>query len=414
MRNWGARWPVALIYPQIYPVAMGNLGFQTIYRLLNDTSSLHCERAFLPSPEDWREHQRTRTPILALESQRPLSDFAALAFSISFEADYPYVLQILEGAGVPLLAAARRPGDPLVLAGGVATFLNPEPLAPFVDAFFLGEGEAGAVPFFQFLAEGPGGAAAAPAAARPGANHPRGLRARRLPAPLPPGRPPGCVRSGAGLSTPGAGPAPAGTGALPYPQPPPGPPERMGGDVPGGDRARLLPGLPLLRRRLCLPPAPGAAAGGTVDPGGAGLAGKTQGGPGGGCGQRPPRHQRTVPENRGRGRRDGDQFAPGRLRRPGAFPAPGPGRSAERRPGPGGRQRALAPGNQQGSQPGRAGPGRGASQPVRHPAAPPLFHGGPAHRDPGGGGGNPPAGPLPGTPRQEGRAAASATWASSP
>ncbi|MGA9821591.1 MAG: hypothetical protein WBQ36_08345, partial [Desulfobaccales bacterium] len=130
VRNWGARWPVALIYPQIYPVAMGNLGFQTIYRLLNDTFGLHCERAFLPSPEDWREHQRTRTPILALESQRPLSDFAALAFSISFEADYPYVLQILEGAGVPLLAAERRAGDPLVLAGGVATFLNPEPLAP--------------------------------------------------------------------------------------------------------------------------------------------------------------------------------------------------------------------------------------------------------------------------------------------
>ncbi len=154
LRNWGARWPVALIYPQIYPVAMGNLGFQTIYRLLNDTAGLHCERAFLPSPEDWREHQRTRTPILSLESQRPLSDFAALAFSISFEADYPYVLQILEGAGVPLLAAARRPTDPLVLAGGVATFLNPEPLAPFVDAFFLGEGEAGAVPFFLFLAEG--------------------------------------------------------------------------------------------------------------------------------------------------------------------------------------------------------------------------------------------------------------------
>ena len=112
LRNWGARWPVALIYPQIYPVAMGNLGFQTIYRLLNDTSSLHCERAFLPSPEDWREHQRTRTPILTLESQRPLSDFAALAFSISFEADYPYVLQILEGAGVPLWPRSAAPPTP--------------------------------------------------------------------------------------------------------------------------------------------------------------------------------------------------------------------------------------------------------------------------------------------------------------
>ena len=153
VRDWGARWPVALVYPQIYPVAMGNLGFQTIYRLLNDSPNLHCERAFLPGPEDWEEYRRTGTALLSLESQRPLKNFAAVAFSISFEADYPYVLQILEGAGIPLLAAARRPGDPLVLAGGVATFLNPQPLAPFVDAFFLGEGEAGVVPFFQFLAE---------------------------------------------------------------------------------------------------------------------------------------------------------------------------------------------------------------------------------------------------------------------
>ena len=112
VREWGARWPVALVYPQIYPVAMGNLGFQAIYRLLNDTSGLHCERAFLPSPEDWEEYRRTRTPILSLESQRPLRDFAAVAFSISFEADYPYVLQILEGAGIPLLAAERRPRRP--------------------------------------------------------------------------------------------------------------------------------------------------------------------------------------------------------------------------------------------------------------------------------------------------------------
>jgi radical SAM superfamily enzyme YgiQ (UPF0313 family) len=153
VREWGASFPVALVYPQIYPVAMGNLGFQAIYHLLNRTAGLVCERAFLPTPEEWAEHRRTRTPVLTLESQRPLTDFAALAFSISFEADYPYVLQILAGAGMPLRAADRGPEHPLVLAGGVATFLNPEPLAPFVDAFFLGEGEAGAVPFFLFLAE---------------------------------------------------------------------------------------------------------------------------------------------------------------------------------------------------------------------------------------------------------------------
>jgi radical SAM superfamily enzyme YgiQ (UPF0313 family) len=157
VREWGARFPIALVYPQIYPVAMSNLGFQAIYHLLNAQPGLVCERAFLPTPEEFEEHRRSRTPILALESQRPLTDFAAVAFSVSFEADYPHILQLLDGAGIPLKAADRGPGDLLVLAGGVATFLNPEPLSPFVDAFFLGEGEAGAVPFFEFLA------AAAPA-----------------------------------------------------------------------------------------------------------------------------------------------------------------------------------------------------------------------------------------------------------
>ena len=121
VREWGARFPVALVYPQVYAVGMGNLGFQTIYHLLNAHPGFVCERAFLPSPEEAEEHRRTRTPILSLESQRPLREFAAVAFSISFEADYPYVLDLLAGAGIPLRAAERGPGDPLVLAGGVAT-----------------------------------------------------------------------------------------------------------------------------------------------------------------------------------------------------------------------------------------------------------------------------------------------------
>jgi hypothetical protein len=143
VREWGARFPAALVYPNIYPVAMGNLGFQAIYQLLNDTPGLMCERAFLPDPEEWQEYVRTRTPILTLESQRPLRDFAAVAFSISFEPDYQKVLDILTQSGLSLLATDRGPADPLVLAGGVATFLNPEPLAPFIDAYYLGEGEGG-------------------------------------------------------------------------------------------------------------------------------------------------------------------------------------------------------------------------------------------------------------------------------
>ncbi len=153
VRDWGARWPLALVFPEIYPVAMGNLGFQTLYHLINAEPRLTCERAFFPSPEEWPEYQRTQTPILTLESQRPLRDFAAVAFSISFEADYPKALQILAQSGIPLLAAQRGPGDPLVLAGGVATFLNPEPLAPFIDAFFLGEGEVAAIQALNFLAD---------------------------------------------------------------------------------------------------------------------------------------------------------------------------------------------------------------------------------------------------------------------
>ncbi len=153
VREWGASWPVALVFPQTYPVAMGNLGYQVIYRLLNDTPGLVCERAFLPAETEWQEHLRTRTPILTLESQRPLTDFGAVAFSLCFENDYPRVLQILEGAGIPPMAAHRGPEHPLVLAGGVAAFLNPEPLAPCIDAFFLGEGEVGGALFFQFLAE---------------------------------------------------------------------------------------------------------------------------------------------------------------------------------------------------------------------------------------------------------------------
>ncbi len=153
IRDWGARWPLALIFPEIYPVAMGNLGFQTLYHLINAEPGLACERAFFPTPDEWPEYQRTRTPILTLESQRPLRDFAAVAFSISFEADYPKVLQILAQSGIPSLFASRGPEDPLVLAGGVATFLNPEPLAPFIDAFILGEGEVAAIKALNFLAE---------------------------------------------------------------------------------------------------------------------------------------------------------------------------------------------------------------------------------------------------------------------
>jgi radical SAM family uncharacterized protein len=135
-KNWDGRKAVALIYPNIYHVGMSNLGFQTVYNQLNGFEEIVCERVFLPATES-----QTPIPLRSVESNRNLSDFNLIAFSISFENDYLNVLTLLEKAGFPLLSAHRDNHLPLVIAGGVTCFLNPEPIAPFIDAFLIGEAE---------------------------------------------------------------------------------------------------------------------------------------------------------------------------------------------------------------------------------------------------------------------------------
>jgi radical SAM superfamily enzyme YgiQ (UPF0313 family) len=132
---------VALVWPNLYFVGMSNLGFQAVYRLLNRTPDVVCERAFLPDDEDKAELERTGSPLVSFETGTPLRDFDAVAFSVSFENDYRHVLQVLRLAGIPLRARDRGPRDPLVILGGAAMFLNPEPLAPFADLVAVGEGE---------------------------------------------------------------------------------------------------------------------------------------------------------------------------------------------------------------------------------------------------------------------------------
>ncbi len=132
---------VALVWPNLYFVGMSNLGFQAVYRLLNGMPDVVCERAFLPEDEDKAELERTGRPLVSFETGTPLRDFDAVAFSVSFENDYRHVLQVLRLAGIPLRASERGPRDPLVILGGAATFLNPEPLAPFADLVAVGEGE---------------------------------------------------------------------------------------------------------------------------------------------------------------------------------------------------------------------------------------------------------------------------------
>ena len=145
-KPWQARTRVVLVYPSQYAVGMANLGFQTVYKLLNGLDDLLCERAFLPEGGE-----AARGPLRSLESGRPLSDFHCVAFSISFENDYPNVLSLLSRAGLPLSSASRGLSLPLVMAGGVTCFLNPEPVAPFFDCFLLGEAEMLVPAFFSLF-----------------------------------------------------------------------------------------------------------------------------------------------------------------------------------------------------------------------------------------------------------------------
>jgi radical SAM family uncharacterized protein len=140
-KDWGGKIAFALVYPNAYAVGMSNLGFQTIYRHLNALPDVVCERVFLPDPADIVEMQRTQSPPFSLESQRPLTDFHMIGFSVTYEGDYINVLRLLDLAGIPLRPAERRAHDPLVLMGGVCAFSNPEPVAPFMDFVVVGEGE---------------------------------------------------------------------------------------------------------------------------------------------------------------------------------------------------------------------------------------------------------------------------------
>ncbi|MGB4294118.1 MAG: radical SAM protein [Smithellaceae bacterium] len=138
---WGTYNTVCLVYPNHYRIGMANLGFQTVYKIFNEQPSFLCERLFLPAPENGAEFVSGAAGIVSIENQKPVTEFDILAFSISFENDYPNILKIMGQAKIPFLAAERSKDYPLILGGGIAPTLNPEPLADFFDLFILGESE---------------------------------------------------------------------------------------------------------------------------------------------------------------------------------------------------------------------------------------------------------------------------------
>ncbi|WP_141266528.1 radical SAM protein [Thermodesulfovibrio sp. Kuro-1] len=136
-KEHGGRIRICLIYPNLYPIGISNLGFQTVYRLFNQRKDIVCERVFLPKDiEDYKKY-----PLVSFESKTPIYAFDILAFSLCFENDYPSILKILELGKVPYYSFQRNFNHPLVIAGGVLCFTNPEPVAQIFDIIFIGEAE---------------------------------------------------------------------------------------------------------------------------------------------------------------------------------------------------------------------------------------------------------------------------------
>jgi len=157
-KDWGGRLPIALCYPNSYAVGMCNLGFQSVYNLFNSAKGFVCERVFAEpvligsrtaGRADWTGDDKYRIQSrleaigepLSVESQRPLTDFSVVAFSLSFELDYFNIGDVLRRAGIAPLAQDRQEMDPIVIAGGPAASGNPEPIAPMFDAIVIGEVE---------------------------------------------------------------------------------------------------------------------------------------------------------------------------------------------------------------------------------------------------------------------------------
>lgn len=130
----------ALVFPDIYDIGVPNLGIMILYEILNKRAEVFCERAYLPWLDMEAEMRQAKIPLYSLESYHPLNEFDIVGFSIPYETLYTNVLNALDLAGIPLKSSERSSHDPLVIAGGHATY-NPEPMADFIDAFIIGEGE---------------------------------------------------------------------------------------------------------------------------------------------------------------------------------------------------------------------------------------------------------------------------------
>ena len=167
-KQWTAeRLKVALCFPDIYDLGTPNLGLATLYQILNRHADLLAERVFLPWVDMEAVMQREGLPLYSLESKHPVQDFDMLGISLPYEQLYTNTLHLLRLSGMPLLARDRLAQHyPLVVAGGHATY-NPEPMADFIDAFVIGEGEEAIVEIARTVLAWRAGTANGTAASQP-------------------------------------------------------------------------------------------------------------------------------------------------------------------------------------------------------------------------------------------------------
>lgn len=129
-----------MCFPDVYEIGMSHLGIQILYDMFNRWEDVWCERVYSPWPDLDALLRREKIPLFALESQEPVKNFDFLGITIQYEMCYTNILQILDLSGIPLMANERTEDEPIVIGGGPCVY-NPEPLAPFFDLFYIGEGE---------------------------------------------------------------------------------------------------------------------------------------------------------------------------------------------------------------------------------------------------------------------------------
>jgi len=138
----------ALCFPDTYEIGMSNLGCRILYGLMNEQDDVWCERCYAPWGDMEDQMRKNGLLLYGLESGDPISDFDIIGFSLGYEMAYTNVLNMLDLAGLALRSEQRHGLSPLVVAGGTCCY-NPEPLAPFVDLFVLGEGEEVTLEYIQ-------------------------------------------------------------------------------------------------------------------------------------------------------------------------------------------------------------------------------------------------------------------------